>query len=359
MNASAESPNEDRVVTDGFAFVEFTTNDPDSMGALFRRLGFTLIGRARHKQVFRYRQRDAEFILNAEPNRFLETHRASVRGIGIRVNDAAAATRAATRGGALLASEAECGAYAVDTPAIEGIGESLVYFVEGSLDEFFEPVAAEQGPAQHDGMILAVDHTSNIVHPQNLDRWADFYASSFGFVQKQYLDVKGQRTGMRARSMVAPCGKLSIPIAASAYDAEGALNQNDEFIRDYGGEGIQHIALLSADLVQTIDAFENAGIRFMDAPAHAYYEALDRRIPGHGLPVNDLERRGLLVDGKSGGRLLLQRFTQRQIGPVFFEVIERRGEDGFGEGNFKALFEAQEKDQARRGSLKATEAKAV
>jgi len=359
MNASAESPNEDRVVTDGFAFVEFTTNDPDSMGALFRRLGFTLIGRARHKQVFRYRQRDAEFILNAEPNRLLETHRASVRGIGIRVNDAAAATRAATRGGALLASEAECGAYAVDTPAIEGIGESLVYFVEGSLDEFFEPVAAEQGPAQHDGMILAVDHTSNIVHPQNLDRWADFYASSFGFVQKQYLDVKGQRTGMRARSMVAPCGKLSIPIAASAYDAEGALNQNDEFIRDYGGEGIQHIALLSADLVQTIDAFENAGIRFMDAPAHAYYEALDRRIPGHGLPVNDLERRGLLVDGKSGGRLLLQRFTQRQIGPVFFEVIERRGEDGFGEGNFKALFEAQEKDQARRGSLKATEAKAV
>ena len=359
MNASAESLNEDRVVTDGFAFVEFTTNDADSMGALFRRLGFTLIGRARHKQVFRYRQRDAEFILNAEPNRFLQAHRASVRGIGIRVNDAAAATRAATRGGALLASEAESGAYAVDAPAIEGIGESLVYFVEGSLDEFFEPVAAEQGPAQHDGMILAVDHTSNIVHPQNLDRWADFYASSFGFVQKQYLDVKGQRTGMRARSMVAPCGKLSIPIAASAYDAEGALNQNDEFIRDYGGEGIQHIALLSADLVQTIDAFENAGIRFMDAPAHAYYEALDRRIPGHGLPVNDLERRGLLVDGKSGGRLLLQRFTQRQIGPVFFEVIERRGEDGFGEGNFKALFEAQEKDQARRGSLKATEAKAV
>jgi len=359
MNASTENPNEDRVVTDGFAFVEFTTNDPDSMGALFRRLGFTLIGQARHKRVFRYRQRNAEFIVNAEPNRFLQAHRASVRGIGIRVNDAAAATRAATHGGARVASEAESGTYAVDTPAIEGIGESLVYFVEASLDEFFEPVAAAPGSAQHDAMILAVDHTSNIVHPQNLDRWADFYSSSFGFVQKQYLDVKGQHTGMRARSMVAPCGKLSIPIAASAYDTDGVLNQNDEFIRDYGGEGIQHIALLSADLVQTIAAFENAGIRFMDAPAHAYYEGLDRRIPGHGLPVADLERRGLLVDGTSGGRLLLQRFTQRQIGPVFFEVIERRGEDGFGEGNFKALFEAQEKDQARRGSLKATEEEAA
>jgi len=358
MNASAESPNADRVVTDGFAFVEFTTNDPDSMGALFRRLGFALVGQARHKQVFRYRQRDAEFILNAEPNRFLKAHRASVRGIGIRVNDAAAATRAATRGGARLASEEESGAYAVDTPTIEGIGESLVYFVEGSLDEFFEPVAAAQDSVAHDAMIVAVDHTSNIVHPQNLDRWADFYASTFGFVQKQYLDVKGRRTGMRARSMVAPCGKLSIPIAASAHDTDGALNQNDEFIRDYGGEGIQHIALLSADLVRTIDAFESAGIQFMDAPSHAYYVGLDQRIPGHGLPVQDLERRGLLIDGKSEGRLLLQRFTRRQIGPVFFEVIERRGEDGFGEGNFKALFEAQEKDQARRGSLTATEAKA-
>jgi len=359
MSASSESPSKDRVVTDGFAFVEFTTNDPEGMGTLFNRLGFTLVGQAVGKQVRRYRQRDAEFIVNAEPNGFLDAHRASVRGIGIRVNDANAALRAATNGGARLASEPDVGAYAVNAQAIMGIGDSLVYFLEGSLDRFFEPVLAARGVSESDAMIMAVDHTSNIVHPQNLDRWADFYASTFGFVQKQYLDVKGQRTGMRARSMVAPCGKLSIPIAASAHDTEGALNQNDEFIRDYGGEGIQHIALLSADLVQTIDAFESAGIQFMDAPSHAYYEGLDQRIPGHGLPVRDLERRGLLVDGKSEGRLLLQRFTRRQIGPVFFEVIERRGEDGFGEGNFKALFEAQEKDQARRGSLKATEAKAV
>lgn len=276
------------------------------------------------------------------------------RAIAIHVDDAANALAQALAGGARRATPAECGAFVVDAPAIVGIGDSLVYFVDHDIESAFStPYRPGQPIAVAEAAIQAIDHTSNIVKPENLDHWADFYRDTFAFFQKQYLDVKGRQTGMRARSMVSPCGKVSIPIAAAAHDQPGVLNQNDEFIRDYRGEGIQHIAFLSSNIEQTIAAMETAGIEFMETPPKTYYQNLDGRVPGHGQNLDSMERRGILVDGKGGGRILLQRFTRRQIGPMFFEIIERRGEDGFGEGNFKALFESQEQDQVRRGSLNA------
>ncbi len=343
-----------QVTTAGFAFVEFVAETTDSLVPLFERLGFKPLGQSPRTGAVLMRQGEANVVINPAPNAFRDGHGTSVRAIGINVDHATNALTQAIGGGARRASPEEFGACVVQCPAIVGIGDSLVYFVDGDIGaEFSRPYASTPGTPSHDAAITAIDHTSNIVRPENLDLWADFYRDTFAFTQKQYLDVKGKKTGMRARSMVSPCGKVSIPIAAAAHDAPGTLNQNDEFIRDYKGEGIQHIALLSSDIEKTIAFLQQGGIEFMDAPGDTYYRNVDSRVPGHGLDLDAMKARGILVDGKGGGRLLLQRFTRRQIGPVFFEIIERRGEDGFGEGNFKALFESQEIDQVKRGTIEA------
>jgi 4-hydroxyphenylpyruvate dioxygenase len=342
------------VTTAGFAFVEFVGSDLEALVSLFEKFGFRVVGQREKTGSVLLRQNEAVFIVNPAKNPFREVHGASARAIGIKVDSAANALARAIDGGARLATSADFGEYVVNSPAIVNIGDSLVYFVDHDfVSEFSVPYRPVQSPAVVGAAIEAIDHTSNIVRPENLDRWADFYRDAFAFVQKQYLDVRGKQTGMRAKSMVSPCGKVSIPFAAAAHDQPGMLNQNDEFIRNYKGEGIQHIALLSSNIELTIEALQAAGIEFMDAPPKAYYRNLDARVPGHGQDLDSIERRGILLDGKGDGRILLQRFTRRQIGPIFFEIIERRDEDGFGEGNFKALFESQEQDQVRRGSLNA------
>ncbi|WP_087724962.1 4-hydroxyphenylpyruvate dioxygenase family protein [Pandoraea sp. PE-S2T-3] len=338
----------DPVKTDGFAFVEFVAENPRGLVELFQNLGFRLRGKAQG-DIYLMTQGAAAFIVNGMPNRFRETHGTSVRAIGIRVNDAARAQSQAFAGGAEVALASKDGAFVVDAPAILGIGDSLVYFVDFDFRQVFNISAEAWNIADAGASIVAVDHTSNIVHPENLDHWANFYRDTFGFAEKQYLEVRGHMSGMRARSMVSPCGRVSIPVAAAAHDKPGVLNQNDEFIRDYGGEGIQHIALLTSDIENTIGKLSQAGIEFMQAPSQTYYAGIATRLPNHGLDIERLAGRGILVDGKGPKRVLLQRFTKRQIGPVFFEIIERRGEDGFGEGNFKALFESQENDQQERG----------
>ncbi|WP_052409629.1 4-hydroxyphenylpyruvate dioxygenase family protein [Paraburkholderia oxyphila] len=339
-----------QVRTDGFAFVEFVSSRPMELVERFEHLGFRLRGKSK-TGVWLMTQGAAVFLINGNPNAFEQKHGPSVRAIGIRVDNARLAHEQALAGGALAALADVEGEFVVDAPAILGIGASLVYFVDTDfMADSSLPVEARNTP-EGDASILAVDHTSNIVHPENLDKWANFYRDTFGFAEKQYLEVKGHLSGMRARSMVSACGRVSIPVAAAAHDQPGVLNQNDEFIRDYGGEGIQHIALLTSDIEDTIRKLSAAGIEFMTAPSQQYYDGLDARLPGHGLHVKRLAQSGLLVDGKGPRKLLLQRFTKRQIGPVFFEIIERRGEDGFGEGNFKALFESQEQDQQQRGTL--------
>ncbi|MFP3565625.1 4-hydroxyphenylpyruvate dioxygenase family protein [Paraburkholderia sp. SIMBA_030] len=339
-----------RVKTNGFAFVEFVSSRPMELVELFEHLGFRLRGKSRSDMLL-MTQGAAAFIVNGNPNAFESQHGASVRAIGIRVNNAQAAHEQALAGGAVSAFTEKEGEFVLDTPTILSIGDSLVYFVDTDFREIFSLPVEARNTREGDANILAVDHTSNIVHPKNLDLWANFYRDTFGFAEKQYLEVKGHMSGMRSRSMVSPCGRVSIPVAAAAHDQPGVLNQNDEFIRDYGGEGIQHIALLTSDIEETIQKLSAAGIEFMVAPSQNYYDGIDGRLPGHGLDIKHLAERGILVDGKGPQKILLQRFTKRQIGPVFFEIIERRGEDGFGEGNFKALFESQEKDQQQRGSL--------
>jgi 4-hydroxyphenylpyruvate dioxygenase len=346
-----------QVTTAGFAFVEFVSAKPEDLVPLFERLGFKPVGQSERTGAVLMQQGEASLIVNPEANPFRDAHGASVRAIGINVDSAKNAVAQAVAGGAMGATSEAFGAFAVQCPAIVGIGESLVYFIDSDVyAEFSEPYASTPGVPAHDASIVAIDHTSNIVRPENLDLWADFYKDTFAFTQKQYLDVKGRKTGMRARSMVSPCGKVSIPIAAAAHDQPGTLNQNDEFIRDYNGEGIQHIALLSSNIERTIEFLQQGGIEFMDAPSDGYYGSVESRVPGHGLDLNAIKERGILVDGKGDGRILLQRFTRRQIGPVFFEIIERRGEDGFGEGNFKALFESQETDQVKRGTIESAQA---
>ncbi|ANY18358.1 4-hydroxyphenylpyruvate dioxygenase [Bordetella pseudohinzii] len=348
---------QETVKTDGFAFVEFVAQEPSELVPVFERLGFKPEGQSERTKAVLLRQGSAAVIVNPAKNPFRDARGASVRAIAIYVSNARDAVAQALGGGAKEAFPELFGEFVVSSPAIVGIGDSLVYFVDSDVfDEFDKPYTASPAMPAHDASIIAIDHTSNIVHPENLDVWADFYKDTFGFTQKQYLDVKGKKTGMRARSMVSPCGKVSIPIAAAAHDQPGTLNQNDEFIRDYKGEGIQHIALLSSNIEKTIEFLQNANVEFMDPPSDNYYAGIDARVPGHGLNIPAMQERGILVDGKGGSRVLLQRFTRRQIGPVFFEIIERRGEDGFGEGNFKALFESQETDQAKRGTIDAAKA---
>jgi 4-hydroxyphenylpyruvate dioxygenase len=340
------------VTTAGFSFVEFVSSAPELLAPLFERFGFAPVGQSPRTGAVLLRQNEAAIIVNPAANPFRDIHGASVRGIGINVDNASHALEQAVQGGARPASPREHGAFVVHSPAIVGIGESLVYFIDSEiLSEFSKPYGGSSTAASRDACIVSIDHTSNIVRPENLDRWADFYRDTFAFTQKQYLDVKGKKTGMRARSMVSPCGKVSIPIAAAAHDQPGTLNQNDEFIQDYGGEGIQHIALLSSNIERTIASLQEGKVEFMEAPSDLYYGGIDARVPGHGLDLRTIKKLGVLVDGKGAGQILLQRFTRRQIGPVFFEIIERRGEDGFGEGNFKALFESQEIDQVARGTI--------
>ena len=342
--------------TDGFEFIEYTAPDPAQLAVLFRQLGFRAVARHRSKDVTLYRQGGIHFILNAAPNSFSQAfarvHGPSICAMALRVRDAREALARAVSLGA-EAVESRVGPMELNIPAIRGIGGSLIYLVDRYgprtiYDVDFNPVddSAEHG---NDCGLLEIDHLTHNVHAGRMDEWARFYERLFGFREQHYFEIEGKQTGLRSRAMVSPCGKIRIPINESADDR----SQIVEYLNAYRGEGIQHVALRTRDIEASIDAIARRGVRFLTTPS-TYYEAIDARLPGHGLDTAKLERRGVLVDGVTGSspRLLLQIFTENLIGPIFFEVIERRGDEGFGEGNFKALFVAMEEDQVRRGVLK-------
>lgn len=350
--------------TDGFEFVEYAAPDPRAMGALFERLGFLAIARHRHKDVTLYRQGEINFIVNAEPDsfaqRFARQHGPSICAIAFRVQDAKTAyERAVDLGAWGYAGHAAPGE--LNIPAIKGIGDSLIYFIDrwrgkngkqtgeigniGFYDVDFEPLpGAELNPAGNG--LAYIDHLTHNVHKGRMDEWADFYERLFGFREVRFFDIEGQVTGVKSKAMTSPCGKIRIPINEEGNEKAGQIQ---EYLDAYHGEGIQHIALGSTDLAKTVDAMRSGGVRLLDT-IDTYYELIDRRIPGHGENVEELKRRKILVDGKAGA-LLLQIFTENQLGPIFFEFIQRKGDEGFGEGNFKALFESIELDQMRRGVL--------
>lgn len=355
--------------TDGFEFIEYAAPDPAAMGALFERMGFTAVARHRHKNVTLYRQGEINFILNAEPDsfaqRFARLHGPSICAIAFRVQDAKAAYERALSLGA-WGYAGQAGPGELNIPAIKGIGDSLIYLVDrwrgkngaqpgdigniGFYDVDFEPWPGVRGdaalhPVGH-GLQL-IDHLTHNVHRGRMAEWAEFYERLFNFREVRYFDLEGQQTGIKSRAMTSPCGKIRIPINEEGNDKAG---QVQEYLDRYHGEGIQHIALACEDLYATVDALQLSGIRLLDT-SDTYYELLDKRIPGHGEDVAALRQRNILVDGTPGA-LLLQIFSENQLGPIFFEFIQRKGNEGFGEGNFKALFETMELDQMRRGVLK-------
>lgn len=358
------TPWDNPMGTDGFEFIEYAAPDPVAMGELFERMGFKPVARHRHKQVTLYRQGEINFIVNAEPDsfaqRFARLHGPSICAIAFRVQDARKAYERALELGAWGYAN-QAGPGELNIPAIKGIGDSLIYFVDrwrgkngakagdigniGFYDVDFEPLpGAELNPV---GLGLTeIDHLTHNVHRGRMKEWADFYERLFNFREVRYFDIEGQATGVKSKAMTSPCGKIRIPINEEGNETSGQIQ---EYLDLYRGEGIQHIALSSTDLYDSVDALQMNGIRLLNT-SETYYELLPQRIPGLTEDIEALKQRNILVDGQPE-ELLLQIFSENQLGPIFFEFIQRKGNEGFGEGNFKALFETMELDQMRRGVL--------
>ena len=354
--------------TDGFEFIEYAAPDPKAMGELFERMGFKAIAKHRHKNVVLYRQGGINFILNAEPDsfaqRFARLHGPSVCAIAFRVRDAKAAYERAIGLGAWgYANTSSPGE--LNIPAIKGIGDSIIYFIDkwrgkngaregdigniGFFDVDFEPLAGAGGQEALDPAgfgLTYIDHLTHNVYRGRMAFWADFYERLFNFREIRYFDIEGQATGVKSKAMTSPCGKIRIPINEEGNEKAGQIQ---EYLDKYRGEGIQHIALGSTNLYDTVDSLQFAGVKLLQT-SETYYELLPKRIPGLSENIPELQSRNILVDG-TPGELLLQIFSENQLGPIFFEFIQRKGNEGFGEGNFKALFETMELDQMRRGVL--------
>ena len=349
--------------TDGFEFVEYTAPNPQELADLFRTLGFRAVAKHRSKDVTLYRQGGINFIINAEPDSFAQAfakvHGPSACAMAFRVADAAYAYERAIKLGAKPVPSA-AGPMELNIPAIEGIGGSLIYLVDrygdrGTIyDVDFVPLADAADTEVDDAGLTYVDHLTHNVWRGRMDVWAGFYERLFNFREIRYFDIEGKLTGLKSKAMTSPCGKIRIPINESSDDK----SQIEEYLKAYKGEGIQHIALGTDDIYKTVGALRSLGVTFMDPPPATYYEMLHERLPGHGEDVDHMQDLGVLIDGAPGQEgdeqgLLLQIFTNTVIGPIFFEVIQRKGDEGFGEGNFRALFESIERDQIKRGVLDA------
>ncbi len=350
---------------DGFEFIEFSAPEKGMIEPILETIGMTKIAKHRSKDVELWRQGDINIITNYEPKSpawyFSREHGPSACGMAFRVRNAKEAYDH------LLAQGAEpvdvpTGPMELRIPAIRGIGNSLIYLVDryGSemsiYDIDFEYFPGIDRHPKGAGFNV-IDHLTHNVYGGRMAYWADFYEKLFNFREIRYFDIKGEYTGLTSKAMTAPDGKIRIPLNE---EGEGGKGQIEEFLRQYNGEGIQHIALICDDIVACWDRLKARGVPFMTPPPDTYYDMLAERLPGHGQDVEALKMRGILLDGTTEGgqpRLLLQIFAEPQVGPVFFEFIERKGDykEGFGEGNFKALFESIERDQIARGVLKVEE----
>src|SRR5437868_7096117 len=315
--------------TDGFEFVEYTAPDPDLLRALFERLGFPATARHRSKNVTLHSQGDINFIINAEADsfaqRFAREHGPSACAMAFRVKDASYAYRRCIELGAKPV-ETRVGPMELAIPAIRGIGGSLIYLVDrygerSIYDVDFDPLPGVGARPKGAGLTL-IDHLTHNVFRGRMDEWAGFYERVFNFREIRYFDIEGRLTGLKSKAMTSPCGKIRIPINESADDK----SQIEEYLKAYHGEGIQHIALGTDDIYGTVEGLTRRGVKFLAPPPATYYDNLDRRLPGHGEDVARMKASGILLDGAPGGGLLLQIFTQTAIGPIFFEIIQRKGD---------------------------------
>jgi 4-hydroxyphenylpyruvate dioxygenase len=348
----------------GFEFVEFASPEPGVLEPVFKMLGFTEVAKHRSKRVTLWRQGGINFILNAEPKSyaayFAEEHGPSACGMAFRVADSHKAYDLALKKGAQPV-EIPTGPMELRLPAIKGIGGAPLYLIDRYEDgksiydidfEFLDGV----DPHPEGCGFTEIDHLTHNVYRGRMEYWAKFYEKLFNFREIRYFDIKGEYTGLLSKAMTAPDGRIRIPLNEEASKGTGQI---EEFLMAYNGEGIQHIALSCDNLYECWDRLKERGMPFMTAPPAAYYEMLEERLPGHGEPVTELQSRGILLDGSTEGgepRLLLQIFSELMIGPVFFEFIQRKQDEGFGEGNFKALFESIERDQIARGIVSAEDA---
>jgi 4-hydroxyphenylpyruvate dioxygenase len=344
---------------DGFEFVEFTAQQRGLLEPAMKLLGFVHVANHRSKDVELWRQGDINFLLNYEKGShaayYAEEHGPSACGMAFRVKHAAKAYKRAIELGAQPV-DIPTGPMELKLPAIRGIGGALLYlndrYREGAsiYDIDFEFIEGVDRHPQGCGFKV-IDHLTHNVYRGRMDYWTRYYEELFNFRQIRYFDIKGEYTGLTSRAMSAPDGKVRIPLNEEA----GGNGQIEEFLMAYNGEGIQHIAFSCDDLPACYDRLKAKGLQFMTAPPDTYYEMLSERLPGHGEPVEELKSRGILLDGsteESDPRLLLQIFSQNLVGPIFFEFIQRKRDEGFGEGNFSALFESIERDQVRRGVLR-------
>lgn len=362
----------------GFEFVEFAApkQAPNVLEPVFDMLGFSKVALHRSKDVALYRQGEINFIVNHEPGSaaafFADEHGPCACGMAFRVKDAPFAYARALQLGA-QALELHAGPMELHLPAIKGIGGSALFLIDRFLDAHTDADSSiydidfrfidgvPRHPVGHG--LKQIDHLTHNVYRGRMDYWSHFYEHLFNFRQIRYFDIKGQYTSLISRALAAPDGRIRIPLNE---EAAGSGGQIDEFLRKFNGEGIQHIALATDDLIASVDALRQAGVPLMKAPPDSYYALLEARLPGHGEARSQLQARGILLDGSqsdSGNdkrnaqqtpRLLLQIFSEALLGPVFFEFIERKGDQGFGEGNFQALFESIERDQMQRGVIAPT-----
>jgi 4-hydroxyphenylpyruvate dioxygenase len=343
----------------GFEFVEFASPTPGVIEPMLETMGFSEVARHRSKDVVLYRQGEINFVVNREPKSvagyFAAEHGPSACGLAFRVRDSHAAYSRALELGA-QPIDIPVGPMELRLPAIKGIGGAPLYLIDRfedgrsiyDIDFEFHP-GVDRRPKGHGLKLL--DHLTHNVYRGRMAFWADFYEKLFNFREIRFFDIKGEYTGLTSKAMTAPDGRIRIPLNEESSKGAGQI---EEFLMKFNGEGIQHIALASDDLLATVDSLRDAGVKLMAAPPATYYKMLDQRLPGHGENAAELQARGILLDGTTEGggrRLLLQIFSQATFGPVFFEFIQRKGDEGFGEGNFKALFESLERDQIERGVL--------
>ncbi|RYX88038.1 MAG: 4-hydroxyphenylpyruvate dioxygenase [Bradyrhizobiaceae bacterium] len=361
---SADNP----MGTDGFEFVEYAHPDPEQLHALFKLMGYTPVARHKTKAITVYRQGDINYLVNEQPGthgfEFVAAHGPCAPSMAFRVVDAQKAHDRAVALGAESANVDPSGK-TLDVPAIKGIGGSLLYFIDrygakgSAYDAEFEWLGASNPRPEGVGLFY-LDHLTHNVHRGRMDVWTGFYEKLFNFRQIRFFDIEGRASGLFSRALTSPDGKIRIPINEDAGDS----GQIEEYLTTYRGEGIQHIACGVKDIYASIERLRADGLPFMPSPPVTYFSNIDTRLPKHGEDVGRLQTNGILIDGEGvveGGetKVLLQIFSANAIGPIFFEFIQRKGDDGFGEGNFKALFESIEEDQIRRGVLHAADKSAA
>lgn len=349
----AKITDENPAGIDGFEFVEFAHPDPQQLRDTFTQMGYTLVANHQTKAVELWQQGDISYLINAEAgghaNKFIDAHGPCAPSMGWRVVDAAHAFDHAIKNGA----EAYMGdGKVMDAPAIMGIGGSLIYFIDQYHDQSAYNDEFDWISNAHAGGVgfYYLDHLTHNVFKGNMDKWCRFYQDLFNFKEIRFFDIQGKYTGLFSRALTSPCGRIRIPI----NEDRGETGQIVNYLQKYNGEGIQHIAVGSDDIYRSVDAVADLGIGFMPPPPATYYEMSHARVTGHQEPIDQMQKHGILIDGEGvlgGGetKILLQIFSKTVIGPIFFEFIQRKGDDGFGEGNFKALFESIEAEEIARG----------